>query len=288
MKLVTYNIQYGRGRDGRFDLERIAAEVAGADVIALQEVERFWQRSGMQDQPAVLAALLDDYYWVYGAGLDVDASIRDGEGRLVNRRRQFGNMLLSRTPIHSSRTHLLPKYASLGPMSLQRCALEGVLDTPFGWLRFYSVHLTHLSTETRMPQVERLLCIHRSATEEGGALSAGEIAEEWIRDGRPPALPAEAVLMGDFNFEPDGPEYQRMVGPVSPYGGRVVHPLGLVDAWVQAGHEELEGVSADIRGRGVRLDYCFVSAGLREHIRDARIDGDAAGSDHQPVWVELA
>jgi endonuclease/exonuclease/phosphatase family metal-dependent hydrolase len=53
IKIVTYNIQFGLGKDGRFDLERIAAEVDGADVIALQEVERNWQRSGNVDQPAV-------------------------------------------------------------------------------------------------------------------------------------------------------------------------------------------------------------------------------------------
>ncbi len=46
MKIVTYNIQFGLGKDGRFDLEKIASEVDGADIIALQEVERYWQRSG--------------------------------------------------------------------------------------------------------------------------------------------------------------------------------------------------------------------------------------------------
>ena len=28
MKIVTYNIQFGLGKDGRFDLERIAGEVS--------------------------------------------------------------------------------------------------------------------------------------------------------------------------------------------------------------------------------------------------------------------
>ena len=46
MRIVTYNIQFGLGKDGRFDLERVADEVDGADIIALQEVERHWQRSG--------------------------------------------------------------------------------------------------------------------------------------------------------------------------------------------------------------------------------------------------
>ena len=41
MKFVSYNIQYGTGKDGRIDLSRIAAEVGDADVIALQEVDRF-------------------------------------------------------------------------------------------------------------------------------------------------------------------------------------------------------------------------------------------------------
>ncbi len=34
MKIVTYNIQFGLGKDGRFDPNRIASEVDGADIIA--------------------------------------------------------------------------------------------------------------------------------------------------------------------------------------------------------------------------------------------------------------
>ncbi len=49
MRIVTYNIQFGLGKDGRFDLERVADEVDGADIIALQEVERYWQRCGNID-----------------------------------------------------------------------------------------------------------------------------------------------------------------------------------------------------------------------------------------------
>ena len=58
MRLVSYNIQFGRGLDLRFDLDRIAAAVNGADVIALQEVERFAVRSGMTDQASELARRL--------------------------------------------------------------------------------------------------------------------------------------------------------------------------------------------------------------------------------------
>ena len=62
MKIVTCNIQYGRGRDGRFDLDRIADAVSGADVIALQEVERFWSRSGGVDQPRLIARRFPEHH----------------------------------------------------------------------------------------------------------------------------------------------------------------------------------------------------------------------------------
>ena len=62
MRLVTYNIQLGKGCDGRFDLRRIADAVRDADVIALQEVGRHWLRSGITDQPLELAVLLPDHH----------------------------------------------------------------------------------------------------------------------------------------------------------------------------------------------------------------------------------
>lgn len=288
MKLVSYNIQFGRGKDERFDLERIAGEVAGADLIAFQEVERFWTRSGLVDQPRELSRLLEDYHWVYGPGVDLDASYRDENGKLVRRRRQFGNMLMSRAPIIQCRVHLLPKFGSVGrPMSLQRCAVEGVIAFSNMTLRVYSVHLTHLASETRLPQIEALLAMHKRAEEEGPAMNTIGPEDEWGRDGLPPPMPRHAILLGDFNFEPNAREYDRIVGPMSPYGGRVNNPSGFVDAWVAAGHDESEGVTADIKGRPVRLDYGFVSTALSDRIRGCRIDEKAQGSDHQPFWLEM-
>ena len=290
MRLVTWNIQYGRGRDGRYDLDRIAATVRGADLIALQEVERFWPRSGMVDQPALLGEALPDHHWVYGAGVDLDASTRDADGRIGSRRRrQFGNMLLSRSPIVSTRTHVLPKDAALGAaLSLQRVALEGVVQTSRGrHLRVYSVHLTHLSSATRLTQVETLLAVHARAFADGAAITGEGLKDEWMEAGMPPPMPREAVLLGDFNCEPGSPEYERLVGPMSPYAGRLTPLEGLVDCWVHLGHSPVEPPSADIHGRPVRLDYVFASASLAGTLRTARVDADADGSDHQPVWVEL-
>jgi endonuclease/exonuclease/phosphatase family metal-dependent hydrolase len=54
MKVISDNIRFGLGSDHNIDLERIAKSVREAGIIGLQEVERFWDRSGMVDQLEVL------------------------------------------------------------------------------------------------------------------------------------------------------------------------------------------------------------------------------------------
>jgi len=77
MKLVTYNIRFGLGLDQQIDLGRIAGAVQDADIIALQEVERFWKHSGMVDQPEILASHMEKFYWSYCPAFDIDASTRN-------------------------------------------------------------------------------------------------------------------------------------------------------------------------------------------------------------------
>jgi endonuclease/exonuclease/phosphatase family metal-dependent hydrolase len=71
MKIVTCIIQFGLGKDNRHDLARVASEVKDADIIALQEVDRHWQRSGCVDA------------WVV-AGLREDAGATIGSGRRID------------------------------------------------------------------------------------------------------------------------------------------------------------------------------------------------------------
>ena len=296
MKFVTYNIQYGLGRSGRYDLEATAKAVEGADVIALQEVERFWKRSGNLDQVAELCRLLPGYHWVYGPGLDIDASYRNEDGDLVNRRRQFGCMLMSRTPILSSRCFPLPKYGTLTQHSIQQILLEGVIDTPAGPVRLYTAHLSHLSVETRKSQVEALLDIIEKAPAEGGAWCGGHPnpAAGWT-EGEEPPMPRHAMLMGDLNLVPDSELYDMITGPMSPNHGRLVRRDGFLDAWVVAGHGENDRVTNPAVANGWEggmdvdtcLDYCFVTVELSRHVRGVRIDSDVEASDHLPVWVEF-
>jgi endonuclease/exonuclease/phosphatase family metal-dependent hydrolase len=287
MKFVTYNIQYSKGKDGRYELERIADAVRGADVIALQEVVRHWPDSDIADHPARLGELLSDFYWVYGPPTDIDCSEPGPDGAIINRRRQFGNMLLARWPIITSRLLLLPRFRSYDKYNGQCGALEGVIDAPGGPLRVYSVHLNHLNGAERIAQIEflreKLVAVPREgATWSGPLFGSGEM---------PPALSEDFVVMGDCNLPPGSPEYRCAVGEADYFYGAVLLGHHWADSWVQAGHDEADGITwydeADGFKSGNRLDYGFVSPGLAKKVTAAHIDNEAPGSDHQPYWFEL-
>lgn len=286
MKFVTYNIQYGKGRDGQVDIERCIDELGGADIIALQEVERCCPHSGNVDQAQVIAEHLRDYYWVYGGGVDLHVV---GSTPRQNARCQFGNMLLSRQPIVASRHHLLPKYGSTDALSIQRSTIEATVQCGARLLRLYSVHLTHLSSVTRLPQVEALLSIHRNAVFEGAPLSGDLRGYDWANGVTADSqiVPEQAIMLGDFNFQPDSPEYALLVGPSSDYGGRIANPQGFVDAWCAAGHDIGGGFTSDVNEQPARLDYCFVSNALQHRVQDCYVNDNAVASDHFPLFSEI-
>ena len=108
-------------------------------------------------------------------------------------------------------------------------------------------------------------------------------------------MPAEAVLLGDFNLLPSSPEYEALVGPMDrKFGyGRVNVSHRLVDAWVATGQAEESGITfpaepAKGYDLACRIDYAFVTLDLVHRLKKCWIDNAAQGSDHQPVWVELA
>jgi endonuclease/exonuclease/phosphatase family metal-dependent hydrolase len=109
MKLVSYNIRFGLGTDHRIDLERIAETVCDSGIIGLQEVERFWKRGGILDQPDILGRHLKEFYWVYCPAFDMDARECNEDGTVLNRCRQCGPMVLSRWPILAPRLVVFPK-----------------------------------------------------------------------------------------------------------------------------------------------------------------------------------
>lgn len=87
LRVLCYNIHYGQGTDGRYDLERLAAVInkAKPDLVALQEVDVGVKRSGRVHQAQQLAEL---------TGMAVRfGPTQHYEGGL------FGNAVLTRLPI---------------------------------------------------------------------------------------------------------------------------------------------------------------------------------------------
>ena len=287
MKFVTYNIQYSKGKDGRFDLGRIADAIGEADVIALQEVVRNIEGIPDRDQPARLGELLSNYYWVYGPTVDLDASTRSVDGSVQNRRGQFGNMVLSRWPILSSRLLLLPRIRTYEANSVQRGALEAIIDAPSGPVRVYSVHLNPRNPRQRRTEIRYLLPRLFAVPHEGASFTG----PGWQGQAEV-ATPADFVVLGDFNLAPDSPEYSEIVGEQDYYYGPTLTGDRLADTWTQAGNPITEGITwydeAQDFEWGLKLDYGFVTPGLAPKVTSARIDNEALGSDHQPTWFELA
>ena len=75
---------------------------------------------------ADLSTLFPDHFWVYGPGCDLHVAEIDGRPAPRGMRMQFGNMVLSRWPILSTRTLLLPRRRTLTKPNLQRCATHAV------------------------------------------------------------------------------------------------------------------------------------------------------------------
>jgi endonuclease/exonuclease/phosphatase family metal-dependent hydrolase len=292
LKFLSYNIQYGVGLDERYDLPRVVDVMREADVIALQEVERHWPVTKNDDQVAMIADLLPDHHWVYGPGFDVDADFRCEDGRLVNRRRQFGTMLLSRLPIAWSRLHLLPHRRTISPFNMQGQALEGMIRTPWGPVRVLSLHLSHIGVEERLSQLEFLMARHLATPFDGGAWCGTEDDdEEWMSDEPEPENPLSAIWMGDFNADPASAEYRFMVGR-SPYYEMPLHVDGFVDTTHAGGHKPdtfISHIGPDGDGsmHQRRLDYCFVTGDLAPRVTRMWVDEAEEASDHKPVWTEL-
>ncbi|MER8500472.1 MULTISPECIES: endonuclease/exonuclease/phosphatase family protein [unclassified Mesorhizobium] len=288
MKLVTYNIHYGVGLDARYDIGRIADAVRGADVIALQEVTRANPKNGGRDMVADLGEALPDYFAVYGSNFEADAGSRLENGRAITTTFQLGNMVLSRTPIHLSRNLLLPRSRSVEAMNFQRGALEALVETPLGPIRFYSTHLDHRSPVERLSQIRFLRQRLLKYPLEGGGLSG--VAEIGL-----PELPSpEAfVVMGDFNMLAGSPEHVELAGqPDHEFGMPVTADLA-IDAAARlgaAGADLVTWVDPKQPGdtsRYKRIDYIFTSASLAKSLRRLWVDRQAAGSDHFPVWLEM-
>lgn len=123
--MATFNVHHCEGRDGVIDVARCADAIrrTEADVVALQELDRGFPRSGGVDQPAVLADLT-------GLHVDFHPTVHRGDA-------EYGIALASTEAI-SARFHRLP--------SADREEPRGAIVARH---RGLGIIATHLSTRRR-------------------------------------------------------------------------------------------------------------------------------------------
>jgi endonuclease/exonuclease/phosphatase family metal-dependent hydrolase len=282
MKLVTWNIQWGRGADDRVDLDRIvahASRVADFDVLCLQEVSAGYPElpgCDGSDQFTGLADRLPAYTAIAGVATDTPHP--------TGGRRAFGNMIFSRYPVLQVWRHLLPWPADPGVSSMQRIALEATLDTPLGLIRVSTTHLEYYSRLQRAAQIERLRDLHQAAVAQARSPRPGAPS-----DGPFCAVPraAASILTGDFNCRPESAERMRLLAAIDdatpPYR----------DAWElshrNAPHAPTVGLfdKEQWPGPPFTFDFIFVSEDLASRVQDVRVDPTSDASDHQPVLLVL-
>jgi endonuclease/exonuclease/phosphatase family metal-dependent hydrolase len=303
MKLITWNIQWCRGVDGRVDPARIvrhARALADFDVLCLQEVAANFPTlagSSGENQFALLADLLPGYTAVPGAAVDLPGP--DGS------RRVFGNMVFSRLPVEQVLRLQLPWPVDPASKGMARALLDVSVQAPFGPLRVMTTHLEYYSPLQRAAQVEAIRARHVEAF--------GQARLTRVRDGSHGPFhswpqPLSAILTGDFNYLPEDPCHARMQAPfealaeldgrdgqAEPGAGIVgpMRPPGFVDAWrhVHPGlpHVHTNGVhDRDQWPAPYTCDFIYVTEDLLGRVNGLVVDGDTQASDHQPVLLTMA
>ncbi len=178
LKIMTYNIHYGIGRDRKYRLDRVIDVIKNEkpDVVALQEVDKGMSRSNLDDQPYIIADSLNmNFHYC------VNLSIGDGE---------FGLATFSRFPICGNLRYDL----SFSPRLKLRFRPRGILRTDIelgaDCLHMFNLHLG-LGLRERIYQRRKLL------------------SESILLDQR---LAHPVAIAGDFNDRPISVVHSKLKG----------------------------------------------------------------------------
>jgi endonuclease/exonuclease/phosphatase family metal-dependent hydrolase len=268
LRVMTYNIKHGQTNapctqpavtpgqppspDCNLDLQAAIAVIREhrPDIVGLQEVDRFWARSGYQDEPAVLSAGLDMAHRCYAANLDHPADNH------ADRPHQYGTLILSRFSIRSCRTTLLPRSGA----NEQRGFTQSTIDVNGVPLEFANTHL-HTTETDRLLQTPSI------------AMAIGTIAS---------AADRLTVMVGDFNAQPTATELQPLMARFDDAWrkARTRNTDGVADGFTSPADPE--------DAPRHRIDYVLVSRSI--DVRATRVIIDARtrlASDHYPVVADV-
>lgn len=151
VRVATFNVRHCEGLDGVVDVDRVAAVIrdTGAEIVALQELDRGLPRSGGIDQPAAIGEATGMHV-AFGATLQ-------------RRRGEYGIGLGSREPVATS-FEPLPRAGDEEPRGVLRATYRGI-----------SVIATHL-TRDQDARAMQLLALARLGRQAGPrALVMGDL-----------------------------------------------------------------------------------------------------------------
>jgi len=261
VRVLTLNIWNRLGPwEDRLNAIRKTLAYESPDIVGLQEVITTPDGDVLHQAKAIAAGL--GYEVAFGASHGVGFS--------------FGNAVLSRWPIAKSEVMALPT----GEESDARSLLCAEIDAPFGRVPFF---VTHLAWR-----------FHEGAVRQAQVLAIADRVAAWTaRAGVP------AILVGDFNADPEADEIRYLKGLTTLGRPRCVY---FADAFAVAGDgsrgatfSKQNPFAASLCEPDRRIDYVFVQR-FNDDVRgqpiaarvcfDRAVDG-VFPSDHFGVMATL-
>ena len=264
LRVLTLNIWHREEPwEARRELIRRGIRALDPDIIALQEVLQLRVDGVMMNQADELFEELP-YRYVFGAAQVIASGF------------ELGNVIASKHPLHGHDVVALPGKES----GETRSVVHTRVSTPFGVVPVFATHLNwklHHGA-LRIRQIERLV----------------DLIELGASDETYPA-----ILMGDFNAEPESDEIRFLRGFASLHGRSTY----LADAWSyggdgSAGHtfDRRNPYAARSHEPPRRIDYIFVRGPdvkwrgepLATRVVFDQPEGGVWASDHFGLYSELS
>lgn len=247
LRILCYNIHYGQGNDGKYDIPRIAAAIKqlNPDLVALQEIDVHVARSGRIHELRMLAE-------------ETGMAGRFGptqhyQGGL------YGNGILSKLPFHDVHIQPLP-YTEATPTATTypRAAVAAIVEAEGGKrLRFISTHFQHASFEEDRFAEAKAINDHFAADDPANDTMGPEAAK----------LPT--ILAGDLNAVPGSP-------PI----------VELQKKWHFAVEDDPVPSSPSIAPKN-RIDFILHRLSDPVKVTTHYVVDEKVASDHNPVYAEV-
>lgn len=269
LRVMSYNIKHGQTNasctqparipgqpplaDCQLDLQASIDVIRAKDpdIVGMQEIDRFWARSGNVDEAAAIAKGLKMPHYCYAPNLDHQP---DSHSLVPH---QYGTLIVSRFPIFSCTHTLLRRVGTTEQRGLLMASIN-VRGVP---LQFYTTHL-HTVKADRLLQTEDIAAVLDAA-------------------------PAGAkVLVGDFNARST---FTTTVSEMVPIYNRLLDAWREAPAPSPENPDGFTSPAKLVGNPTSRIDYVFVSRDVAVSSTVVPINpATHLAADHYPVVSDLA